>query len=627
MTNGHKRGYTAGLAVGALGVVYGDIGTSPLYTLRECFHGEHAIAVTPGNIMGVLSLIFWSLFIIVSVKYLTFVMRAANKGEGGILSLLALAFPDRNNQNQRKNRLILIGMGVFGAALLYGDGMITPCISILGAMEGLNVVTARFDDLIVPLTILVLVSLFSVQRFGSERVGVIFGPIMTIWFLAIAGLGIKGILVRPEILGAVNPMHAVQFFSQNGSLGFVVLGAVFLCVTGGEALYADMGHFGRKPIKIAWFGMVLPALLLNYFGQGALLLDDPSANVNPFYRLAPRWMLYPLVVLATSAAVIASQALISGAFSLTMQAIQLGYSPRLEIDHTSSHQRGQIYIPRVNWFLLFCCILMVIGFKNSSNMAAAYGIAVTLTMLITTVLFFFAARRLWRWSSAKAFALCAVFFLVEAAFAGANFLKVAHGGWVPLLIGIIIFTFMSTWKSGRALLGNRLKASSLPIQLFLDDVAQNPPPRVSGTAVFLAGNAEGTPLALLHNLKHNKVLHKRVVIMTLATADAPHVDEEDSIKVEKLQDGFYRVRAFYGFMEEPNVPEVMEECSKLGLQFQYEDTTFFLSRETIIPSDKPGMWLWRERLFAYMSRNAQPATAFFRLPANRVVELGMQIEI
>jgi KUP system potassium uptake protein len=626
-SNSHKRGYFTGLAVGALGVVYGDIGTSPLYTLRECFHGEHAVDPTEQNVFGVLSLIFWSLFIIVTVKYLMFVMRAANKGEGGILSLLALAFPDRNLQDQRRFKVILVAMGVFGAALLYGDGMITPCISVLGAIEGLTVATTRFEGAIVPITIVILILLFSVQRLGTGRVGVVFGPIMAVWFLVIAALGIRGIIMHPQILGAINPLHAFKFFVGNGGHGFLVLGAVFLCVTGGEALYADMGHFGRKPIRLAWFSLVLPSLLLNYFGQGALLLTRPDAKVNPFYYLCPNWMLYPMVVLATTAAIIASQALISGAFSLTMQAIQLGYSPRLAIDHTSSHQRGQIYMPRVNWFLMFSCIAMVLFFQNSSNMAAAYGIAVTLTMLITTILFFFASQRLWKWTPMQAFSLCLTFFVVEVAFAGANFLKVAHGGWVPLLIGTFIFTLMSTWKSGRALLGERLKASSLPIDLFLEDVANTPIHRVTGTAIFLAGNAEGTPLALLHNLKHNKVLHERVVILTIATADAPHVDEEDRVRVEKLREGFYRVRGFYGFMEEPSVPDVLAVCREQGLDCKYEETTFFLSRETIIPSDKPGMWLWRERLFAYMSRNAQRATAFFRLPANRVVELGMQIEI
>lgn len=626
-SDSHKRGYMTGLALGALGVVYGDIGTSPLYTLRECFHGEHSVPPTPGNIMGVLSLIFWSLFIIVSVKYLMFVTRAANKGEGGILSLLALAFPDRNQPGLRKYRKILVALGVFGAALLYGDGMITPCVSILGAIEGLNVATNRFEEVIVPITIVILIGLFSVQRFGTERVGVVFGPIMAVWFLVISAMGISGIAGNPHVLWALSPHHGLEFFIHNGSRGFLVLGAVFLCCTGGEALYADMGHFGRRPIKMAWFWLVLPALILNYFGQGALLLKDPTAATNPFYLLAPRYLLYPLVALATTAAIIASQALISGAFSLTMQAIQLGYSPRLEIDHTSSHQRGQIYLPRVNWILMFSCIILVIGFRNSSNMAAAYGIAVTLTMLITTCLFYFAARRLWRWSKGWATAVCILFFSVEAAYAGANFLKVAHGGWVPLMIGLIIFTLMSTWKSGRALLGERLKASSFPIDLFLDDIAANHPHRVAGTAVFLAGNAEGTPLALLHNLKHNKVLHKRVVLLNVTTADAPHVDPNERVTVETLREGFYRVRGFYGFMEEPSVPELMAECAGKGLKFEYEDTTFFLSRETIIPSPRPGMWLWRERLFAYMSRNAQRATAFFHLPANRVVELGMQIEI
>lgn len=626
-SNSHKRGYVAGLALGALGVVYGDIGTSPLYTLKECFNADHGVPLTRDNVLGVLSLVFWSLFIIVSIKYLTFVTRAANKGEGGILSLLALAFPDRNAPNLPRRRAILVGMGIFGAALLYGDGIITPCISVLGAIEGLTVATTAFEPYIVPITIAIFITLFSVQRFGTGRVGIVFGPVTAIWFMAIAALGVKGILMRPEVLQAILPHHGLRFFVENGDRGFLALGAVFLCVTGAEALYADMGHFGRKPIKLAWFWVVLPALLLNYFGQGALLLTNPEAKVNPFYLLAPKWALYPMVVLATAAAIIASQALISGAFSLTMQAIQLGYSPRLAIDHTSSRQRGQIYMARVNWMLLIGCIVLVIGFGSSSNMAAAYGVAVTLTMLITTVLFFFAAQRLWGWSPLKALMLCSLFFVVELAFAGANFMKFVHGGWVPLAIGLVIFTCMSTWKRGRALLAERLKSGSLPLDLFLTDVAQNPPHRVSGTSVFMSSNADGTPLALLHNVKHNKVLHERVVLLTVTTAEAPHVDAEERVKVQQLKDGFYRVRAYYGFMEEPNVPEVLAECKDKGLEFKYEDTTFFLSRETIIPSDRPGMWLWREKLFSYMSRNAQRATAFFRLPANRVVELGMQIEI
>ena len=465
------------------------------------------------------------------------------------------------------------------------------------------------------------------QKHGAGKVGVIFGPIMAVWFVTLAILGIKGIISHPGVFQAISPHYAVLFFIHNGSVGFLALGAVVLCVTGAEALYADMGHFGRKPMKLAWFWVVFPALVLNYFGQGALLLENPEAKVNPFYLLAPRWMLYPLIALATSAAVIASQALISGAYSLTMQAIQLGYCPRMEIDHTSSQQKGQIYMPRVNWMLMIGCLALVIGFRTSSNLAAAYGVAVTLTMLITNFLFYFAARRLWRWGVFKTLAMCSVFFVLELAFAAANLVKIPHGGWVPLAVALMIFTFMTTWKKGRALLGQRLSASSFPVDLFMADIAQNAPHRVPGTSVFMSGNADGTPLALLHNLKHNKVLHERVVLLTISTADAPHADPEDRVKVEKLKDGFYRVRAFYGFMEEPSVPEVLAECKEQGLEFKYEDTTFFLSRETIIPSDNPGMWLWREKLFAYMSRNAQRATAFFKLPANRVVELGMQIEI
>jgi KUP system potassium uptake protein len=626
-SEGHKRGYVAGLALGALGVVYGDIGTSPLYTMRECFHGTHHVPLTPQNVYGILSLIFWSLTIIVAIKYLTFVMRAANKGEGGTLTLMSLAFPDRNKPERGKTRAILVAAGVFGAALLYGDGIITPAVSILGAVEGLTIATPRMAPLVVPITLVIIVGIFSVQKYGTGKVGVIFGPVMAVWFLTLAILGIKGIISHPGVFQAISPHYAVLFFINNGSVGFLALGAVVLCVTGAEALYADMGHFGRQPMKLAWFWVVFPALVLNYFGQGALLLENPEAKVNPFYLLAPRWMLYPLIALATSAAVIASQALISGAYSLTMQAIQLGYSPRMEIDHTSSQQKGQIYMPRVNWMLMIGCIALVIGFRSSSNLAAAYGVAVTLTMLITNFLFYFAARRLWRWGVFKTLAMCSVFFALELAFAVANLVKIPHGGWVPLAVALLVFTFMTTWKKGRALLGQRLSASSFPVDMFLADVAQNPPHRVPGTAVFMSGNAHGTPLALLHNLKHNKVLHQRVVLLTISTADAPHADPDDRLKVEQLKDGFYRVRAFYGFMEEPNVPEILVECKEHGLEFKDEDTTFFLSRETIIPSDTPGMWLWREKLFAYMSRNAQRATAFFKLPANRVVELGMQIEI
>lgn len=626
-SSGRGDNYLLTLVVGALGVVYGDIGTSPLYALRECFMGKDRLPVSEPNVFGVISLILWSLTLIVAIKYLTFVMQANNKGEGGILSLLSLAFPDGQHRKKHLGRAAMIGMGVFGAALLYGDGMITPAISVLSAVEGLNIATTRLEHYVLPITIVILIALFTIQRSGTGMMGKIFGPIMAVWFVVLAVLGVSNILVAPEILSAFNPLHAARFLISNGWVAFVVLGSVFLCVTGGEALYADMGHFGRRPIQLAWFSMVMPALMLNYLGQGALLLHTPTAAENPFYLMAPRWSLYPLVVLATLATVIASQALISGAFSLTMQAIQMGYIPRLEIDHTSSHERGQVYMPRINWLLMFACIGLVLGFRTSSNLAGAYGIAVTLTMVITTLLFYYAARRIWGWSAWKAGALCGLFLIIEVTFAAANFLKVLHGGWFPLLVGLILFTLMATWKTGRRLLGERLRAASLPFSLFLEDVLANPPVRVSGTAIFLAGNSEGTPLALLHNLKHNKVLHQRVVILTVCTADVPHVDPTRRSRVEQLAEGFYRVTGTYGFMEDPSVPEILEHCKTQGLICEPEKSTFFLSRESIIPTSKKGMWIWREKLFAVIARNAQPATAFFRLPANRVVELGMQVEI
>ena len=615
-----------GLIVGALGVVYGDIGTSPLYALRECFHGSHGIPVTRENVLGILSLIFWSLILIVSVKYLAFVLRADNKGEGGILALLSLAVPQHRSVSQGFGAYSLVLLGVFGAALLYGDGMITPAITVLSAVEGLKVATPVFERYVVPLAIVIIIALFWVQRIGTGLVGKIFGPVMIVWFLTLAGLGLNGVLLAPEVIAAINPYYGATFLMQSGWTGFVVLGAVVLVVTGGEALYADMGHFGRKPIRRAWFAVVLPALFLNYLGQGALLLVRPGAAETPFYFLAPDWMIYPLVALATLAAAIASQALISGAFSLTMQAIQLGYSPRLEIDHTSSQERGQIYMPHVNRALMLACIGLVLGFGSSANLAAAYGIAVTLTMVITTVLFFFAARRLWNWNATLAGALCALLLAIEVAFLAANVLKIPHGGWFPLVVGAAIFTLMATWKSGRRLLGAKLQKASLPLKMFLDEVLAKPPQRVSGTAVFLSGNPKGTPLALLHNLKHNKVLHERNVILTILTDEVPHVNDRERVQVEPLRDSFFRVVGHYGFMEEPNIPHLLRLCEAHGLQFRIEQTTFFLSRESILPSPAPGMALWREHLFSVMSRNAQPATAFFHLPPNRVVELGMQVQ-
>ena len=617
--------YLLTLVIGALGVVYGDIGTSPLYALRECFHGTHGIPVTRANILGVLSLIVWSLVLIVSVKYLGFVMRADNKGEGGILALLSLAFPERTVKDRRK--LIFIGAGVFGAALLYGDGMITPAISVLSAVEGLSIATPVFDHYIIPITVVILILLFSVQKHGTGKVGNVFGPVTLIWFFTLAILGVRGILLAPEVFSAVNPTHAVHFFVENKAEGFIVLGAVFLVVTGGEALYADMGHFGIRPIRLAWFSVVLPALLLNYFGQGALLIKFPDLAENPFYNLAPKWALYPLVLLATAATVIASQALISGAYSLTMQAIQLGYAPRIEIKHTSSGERGQIYIPQVNWALMLACIGLVLGFQSSSHLAAAYGIAVTMTMVITTLLFYVAARQRWGWSKTKAGGLCALFLVPELAFFGANVLKITHGGWFPLVVGAIIYTLMATWKTGRTLLHKKLTTGLLPYDLFIESITRNPPTRVKGTAVFLAGNPNGTPVALLHNLKHNKVLHERVVTLTIVTDEVPHVSNERRVEVKELSAGLFQVIGHYGFMEEPKVPHILNLCAEQGLQFKPNETTYFLSRETIIASHEPGMAIWRDRLFALMARNAQRATAFFGLPPNRVVELGMQVEI
>jgi KUP system potassium uptake protein len=615
------------LALGALGVVYGDIGTSPLYAIRECFNGTHPVAVTQENILGILSLVFWSLTLIISVKYLCFVMRADNKGEGGILALLSLAFSERHVKAGKGTTAFFVGLGIFGAALLYGDGIITPAISVLGAIEGLEVATPALKPFVVPITVGIIGALFSAQSVGTGNVGKIFGPVTLLWFASIATLGVTSIAQTPEVLTAINPAYAVEFFRHAHWHGFVTLGAVFLVVTGGEALYADMGHFGRKPIRLAWFALVFPALLLNYFGQGALLLRDPTAAVNPFYRLAPSWFLYPLVIIATASAIIASQALISGAYSLTMQAIQMGYSPRMQVNHTSSQTRGQIYMPHLNWFLMLACIGLVVGFRSSSNLAAAYGIAVTLTMIITTLLFYFAARRRWNWSVWIATPLCGIFLMAELAFFGANALKVAHGGWFPLVVAAIAFTVMSTWKTGRRILGERLRESLIPLPAFLDELERNPPIRVPGTAVFMSSNAEATPLALLHNIKHNRVVHQRVVFLTITTEDVPHVEQSKRLQVDELRRDLFRVIAHYGFMEKPSVPDLLTQAKELGLDINPMNTTYFLSRETIMPMKQRGMAMWREKLFSFLSRNAQRPTDFFRIPPNRVVELGMQVEM
>ena len=613
------------LTLGAIGVVYGDIGTSPLYSLRECFHGQHGVAATHDNVLGVLSLIFWSLTLIISVKYILFVMRADNNGEGGILALLALVAqgPDA----KRKSRAMLIALGLFGAALLYGDGMITPAISVLSAVEGLEVVTHIFEPYIVPITLVILVILFMIQSRGTTRVGMLFGPVMVVWFATIAVLGVSWVVREPRVLAAFNPVHGATFFEANGWHGFVVLGAVFLVVTGGEALYADMGHFGPKPIRLAWFSIVLPALFLNYLGQGAMILLDPAKAASPFYFMAPRWGLLPLVVLATAAAIIASQALISGAFSLTRQAIQLGYSPRLEILYTSAHHQGQIYVPQVNWALMFATLGLVVGFQSSSALAAAYGIAVSLTMLITTMLAYLVARGAWGVRRVVAGSIALFFFLIESAFFGANLTKVAHGGWFPLVVGIIVYTVLSTWKAGRALLAQRMRERLYPFDRFLQDIEMYPPQRVSGTAIFMTSNLQGTPPTLLHNLQHNKVLHERVVLLTVTTSDVPHVSAKDRATVDALGHGFYRLTVRYGFMEEPDVPDALSEASVRGFPMDLNETTFFLGIETLLPTRRPGLPLWRERLFVLIARNAMRANAFFKIPPERVVELGMQVEL
>jgi KUP system potassium uptake protein len=614
------------LALGALGIVYGDIGTSPLYALRECFTGPHGISPTPDNVLGVLSLIFWSLIVVVSVKYLIFVMRADNRGEGGILALMALAM-QRPRGQAHKARPVLITLGIFGAALLYGDGLITPAISVLSAVEGLNVATPVFERYVIPITLIILVGLFLVQRQGTGGIGAVFGPFMCVWFLTLAVLGVKELVHNPAVLGALSPLHGATFFLRNGWHGFLVLGSVFLVVTGGEALYADMGHFGWRPIKLAWFTLVLPALMLNYLGQGALLLRDASAARNPFYLLAPDWALYPLVVLATGATVIASQALISGAFSITRQAMQLGYSPRMEVVHTSAEEMGQIYLPGLNGVLLLGVVALVLGFRSASALASAYGIAVTTTMAVTTVLAYVVARERWGVSRAVALPVAGLFLVVDLAFFGANAVKIADGGWFPLLLAVCIFTLMTTWKRGREILATKLRAASLSLSDLLDSFGDHPPLRVPGTAIFMTGNAEGTPPALLHNLKHNKVLHEQVVLLTILSEEVPHVPAVERVEVEPLQQGFVRVIARYGFMENPSIPDVLKRCREKGLQFQLMGTSFFLGRETLIPTKKPGMAVWREALFSWMSRNARSATAYFRIPPNRVVELGSQVEL
>lgn len=611
------------LLVGAIGVVYGDIGTSPLYALKECFTGPNPLPPDSAHILGVLSLVFWSVMIVVSYKYTMLMMRANNKGQGGSLALLALV-----NQVTHGTWLapIVVVLGITAGALFYGDSMITPAISVLSAVEGLEVAVPGLDDYVIPITLLVLLTLFVFQSKGSAFVGRLFGPIMITWFVVIAVIGIVNIFQAPRIIAALNPWYAINFFIVYKVKAFLALGAVVLALTGGEALYADMGHFGVRPIRLSWFYVVLPALMLNYFGQGAFLLTTPDAVVNPFYRMVPAWAALPMVVLATMATVIASQAVITGAFSISRQAMQLGFLPRMSTVHTSASEIGQIYIPFVNWMLLISVVALVLGFQSSSQLAAAYGVAVTGTMLIDTILVSIVMFMLWRWNVWLAAAIVTVLMIVDLAFFTANITKVFHGGWFPLAVGGSVFILLTTWKKGRELLFNRRSEDAMPVEMFLTSL--NPSvTRVPGTSVFLSGTTEGVPHALLHNLKHNRVVHERVVFLTVITEEVPHVPESERLSVKHLGRRFYRFILRYGYMDETDIPAALKAASSQNFEFNDMETSFFLGRETVMPSRRPGMALWREHLFAWMMRSATSAMDFFKLPPNRVVEMGTQVEI
>jgi KUP system potassium uptake protein len=623
------NGASVGSALGALGIVYGDIGTSVLYAFRECL--AHGIRDQEG-ILGILSLIIWTLTLLVTVKYLTFVMRADNQGEGGILALLSLAFPPSvNGAEKSKLTIAIVAIGVTGAALLYGDGVITPAISVLSATEGLSVAAPWLGPFTVPLTVVILLLLFAFQRNGTESVAKLFGPIMLVWFLTLAITGIFQIVRHPSVFAAINPLHAVHFLASHGVESLIILGSIFLVATGAEALYADLGHFGRRPIALAWHWVVFPSLFLNYLGQGALALRDPATHESPLFHMVPGWLLWPLIALATTAAVIASQALISGAFSLTMQAVQMGYVPFINIRHTSHEEHGQIYISQINTLLAIGCIALVVGFRKSGALASAYGIAVSLTMVATTLLLYFAARRVWKWSKIQAGALCAVLIAVEGTFLAANSAKVTHGGWLPLLIGAAVFLLMTTWKKGRYLLRKNSSQMLSLRDLIISTTAlgrdSGLPARVPGTAVFLAGQPKGAPIPLLHNLKHNRVLHERNIVLTIVTDRVPYVSKDSRIEIKDLSQGFFRVIAHFGFMETPTISEIIECCAKKNFVIEEQKTSFFLGRETIICTRKPGMAKWREHLFVAMSRHAQRPAEFFKLPANRTIELGGRIEI
>ncbi|MFZ2974386.1 MAG: potassium transporter Kup [Ferribacterium limneticum] len=618
----HNKQALPAITVAAIGVVFGDIGTSPLYALKEIFNGHHPIPVTPENILGVLSLVFWAIIVLVTIKYVLIIMRADNRGEGGSLALLALV--TEKAKNPRLSWIVTL-LGIFAAALFYGDSMITPAISVLSAVEGLEIITPDLKPYVIPLTLGILTGLFFIQKHGTGAVGKFFGPVMVAWFAILALLGILQIASNPAVLLALNPLFAIVFIAEHPSLAFLALGSVVLAVTGGEALYTDMGHFGRFPIRLAWFGFVMPALVLNYFGQGALLLVDPEAIASPFYHLAPDWALIPMVGLATAATVIASQAVISGAFSVARQSIQMGLLPRMQIIHTSGMEEGQIYVPFTNWSLYLAVVALVIGFQNSSNLAAAYGIAVTGTMLIDTILIAFVMALLWKWNKLLVVLVAGSLLVVDIAFFAANAIKIPQGGWFPLVVGLISFSVLTTWRRGRSMVSEEMAKQGIPMDDFLDAI--DGVHRVYGTAIFMTSAKDGVPPALLHNLKHNQVLHERVVLVTVQTMPTPHVNDMDRIYLHDMKKGFKRLIIRYGFMESPDVPGALEQCSRFGETFDMMETTFYLSRETIVPSMSRGMLPIRARLFAIMSKNATSASDFFHIPTNRVVELGTQLVI
>jgi len=626
MNNKSDKSRLAGLSLAAIGVVYGDIGTSPLYTLNTIFTGgRHPVPLNSQNILGILSLIFWSLMIVVSFKYVVFIMRADNRGEGGIMALMALAL--RKLDGNGKTYAMVMLLGIFGAALFYGDGIITPAISVLSAVEGLQIASPDFKTFVIPITIAVLWALFIFQRKGTARVGALFGPIMCAWFGILAILGVLSILAEPRVLDALNPLRGIAFLIASPWIGFLSLGGVVLALTGAEALYADMGHFGRHPIQLAWFGLVFPALVLNYFGQGALLLHNPRAIVNPFYLLAPDWALYPLVILSTVATVIASQAVISGAFSMTRQAIQLGYSPRMETQQTSEQEIGQIYLPGINWTLMLAVMVLILGFRTSTSLAAAYGIAVTGTMAITSLLAFIVVRKLWGWGWIRGGLLITFLLAIDLAFFSANAIKIEEGGWLPLVFGLGVFMLMTTWKHGRQLLRETLQRDALELAPFAETAGAGSATRVAGTAVFLTAHPDGVPHALLHNMKHNKVLHEHVVVLCVRMLDIPHVPDEERIDHQALANNFHRLIVRFGFKDEPDIPKALALGARQGLPLDPMETSFFIGRETLIPKLGSEMPVWREKLFIAMYRNAGSVVSFFKIPPNSVVEMGTQVTL